>query len=126
MLLKVEFEDGKVEELFTDLNDVRGSRNLLLKAVGRDLTLVLKRRFNQIAAFSTFAALQQSAIGKMEALEGDFMGSYSLRVSANYRLVVKPRCQDLSAACLKRCDTLIIEGVIDYHGRGKKHNWLIP
>ena len=126
MLLKVEFEDGKVEELFTDLNDVRGSRNLLLKAVGRDLTLALKRRFNQIAAFSTFAALQQSAIGKMEALEVDFRGSYSLRVSANYRLVVKPRCQDLSTACLKRCDTLIIEGVIDYHGRGKKHNWLIP
>lgn len=55
----------------------------------------------------------------MESLEGDRKGAYSLRVSANYRLIVKPKTKDLSVESLKNCDTLTIEGVIDYHGKGK-------
>ncbi len=62
----------------------------------------------------------------MESLEGEYKGSYSLRVSANYRLIVRPKAGDLSAESLKKCDTLIIEGVIDYHGKGKKFSWIIP
>lgn len=62
----------------------------------------------------------------MEALAGDLKGSYSLRVSANYRLIVKPKTNDLSAESLGSCDTLIIEGVVDYHGKGKKNSWIIP
>ena len=77
-------------------------------------------------AFTSFSALQQSGIGKIESLEGDQKGSYSLRVSANYRLIVKPKTKDLSAESLKNCDTLIIEGVIDYHGKGRKFSWIIP
>ena len=81
---------------------------------------------NQIVSFSSFSALQLSGLGKMESLEGDLKGSYSLRVFANYRLLVKPKAKDLSAESLKSCDTLIIEGVIDYHGKGKKYSWIIP
>ena len=62
----------------------------------------------------------------MESLEADLKGSFSLRVSANYRLIVKPIAIDLCAGSLKNCDTLIIEGVIDYHGKGKKISWIIP
>ena len=98
----------------------------MMKEIGRDLTRSVKKRYDQMIAFSTFLSLQQSKIGKMESLDGDQKGSYSLRVSANYRLVVRPKTEDQSAESLKQCDTLIIEGVIDYHGRGKKHNWLIP
>lgn len=112
--------------MFDDLNDVRNSKNLMYKAIGKELTRAVKKRYNQMIAFSTFSALQQSSIGKPESLEGDLKGSYSLRVSANYRLVIKPLAEDYSAESLKQCDTLIIEGVIDYHGRGKKHNWIIP
>lgn len=65
-------------------------------------------------------------IGKKESLEGDRKGAYSLRVSANYRLIVKPKSEDLSVESLKNCDILIIEGVIDYHGKGKKCSWIIP
>ena len=62
----------------------------------------------------------------MESLKEDKKGSYSLRVSANYRLIVRPKSKDLSAESLKRCDTLTIEGVIDYHGKGKKFSWIVP
>lgn len=47
-------------------------------------------------------------------------------LSANYRIIIKPVSDDLSAESLKVCDTLIIEGVIDYHGKGSKHSWIIP
>ena len=96
------------------------------KAIGAELTRAVKKRYNQIVAFSSFSSLQQSGIGKLESLTGDLKGSYSLRISANYRLIVKPKAQDLSAESLRNCDTLIIEGVIDYHGKGKKVNWIIP
>lgn len=95
------------------------------KVIGAELTKAIKKRYNQIVAFSSFSTLQQSGIGKMESLEGDYKGSYSLRLSANYRLIVKPNTKDLSAESLKKCDTLIIEGVIDYHGKGKKFSWII-
>ena len=125
-VLYVEFENDKVKELFDDLNDVRHSKNLMTKEIGTELTKAVKKRYNQIAAFSSFSTLQQSGVGKMESLEGDRKGSYSLRISANYRLIVKPKAKDLSAESLKNCDTLIIEVVIDYHGKGKKFSWIIP
>ena len=125
-VLYIEFEDEKVKELFDDLNDVQGSKGLMKKTIGADLTKSVKKRYNQIISFSSFSALQLSGIGKMESLEGDRKESYSLRVSANYRLIVKPKSKDRSAESLKKCDTLIIEGVIDYHGKGTKYNWIIP
>lgn len=108
------------------MNDIRNSKNLMKKEIGAELTKAVKKRYNQIVAFTSFSALQQSGIGKMESLEGDRNGSYLLRVSANYRLIVKPKTKDLSTESLKSCDTLIIEGVIDYHGKGKKFSWIIP
>ena len=44
-------------------------------------------------------------------------------MSTNIRI---EETKDLSAESLKSCDTLIIEGVIDYHGKGKKFSWIIP
>lgn len=96
------------------------------KAIGAEMTKMVKKRYNQIVAFSSFGALQASGIGKLEALDGDLKGSYSLHLTANYRLIIKPKSRDRSAEALRKCDTIIIEGVIDYHGKGKKHNWIIP
>lgn len=125
-ILYIEYEDNRVKELFEDLNDVRNSKHLMQKKIGAVLTKAVKKRYNQIISFSSFFSLQQSGIGKMESLEGDLKESYSLRVSANYRLLVKPKTKDRSAESLRHCDTLIIGGVIDYHGKGKKYNWIIP
>lgn len=86
----------------------------------------VKKRYNQIISFSSFSALLLSGIGKMESLEGNWKGSYSLRVSVNFRLIVKPKSKDRGAESLKKCDTLIIKGVIDYHGKGTKYSWIIP
>ncbi len=69
-VLYIEFEDEKVKELFDDLNDVQGSKGLMKKTIGADLTKSVKKRYNQIISFSSFSALQLSGIGKMESLEG--------------------------------------------------------
>jgi proteic killer suppression protein/toxin YoeB len=125
-ILYVEFEDEKVKELFEDLNNVQGSKGLMKRVIGTELTKAVKKRYNQIVSFSSFSALQLSGIGKMESLAGDRKESYSLHISANYRLIVKPKSNDRSAESLKKCDTLIIEGVIDYHGKGTKYSWIVP
>lgn len=96
------------------------------RAIGAELTKAVKKRYNQIISFTSFFALQQSGIGRIESLEGNRSGSYSLTVSANFRLIIKPETDELSAENLKKCDTVIIEGVIDYHGKGSKCSWIIP
>lgn len=83
-----------------------GSKKLMKRAIGNELTRAVKRRYNQMISFSSFTALQQSRIGKMESLDGDRKGSYSLTVSANYRLIVKPKAKDLSAESLKNVTLL--------------------
>ena len=98
----------------------------MTKEVGAELAKALKKRLNQIVAFEYFGGLQSSALGKMESLLGDMHGDYSIRVTANYRLIVSPKSMDRSAEALKKCDTLTIKGVVDYHGKASKYNWLIP
>lgn len=126
LILNVEYEDKRVKILYDDLNDVIGSKGLMQKKIGVEMTRALKKRFNQILSFSSFSALFQSGLGKIEALSGNFKGLYSMTVSANYRLILRPLSDDLSPERLKQCDTVFIEGVVDYHGKGSKNNWIIP
>ena len=67
--------------------------------------------------FSDFD-LMKKKIGK------DFKGCYGINISGNIRLIVKPDVEILDPASLKKCDSVIIKGVMDYHGQ--KHEWLIP
>ncbi|MEG2013725.1 MAG: hypothetical protein RR063_11070 [Anaerovoracaceae bacterium] len=124
--MHVEYEDSKVQELFEDLNNVQSSKNLMQKEVGLEMTRAVKKKYNQVIAFSTFSELLKSRIGKMEPLSGDKEGNYSLHLSANYRLIIAPNTKDRSVEGLRICDTIIMKGVTDYHGKGAKNNWIIP
>ena len=124
--MNVEYGCPKVHELFEDLNDIHNSKNLMKREIGLEKTKAVKKKYNQIIAFSSFSALLESRIGKMESLSGDKEGNYSLRLTANYRLIVAAKTCDRSVEGLKACDTIIIKGVMDYHGKGAKNNWIIP
>lgn len=124
-VIKFEYEDERIKELFYDLNDIRCSRNLMRRQIGAELTRTVKKRYNEIEAHSNFSKLKQGP-GKIESLSGNLKGCFSIRLNANFRLVIKPKSYDLSAESLNNCDTVIIKGVIDYHGTGNKTNWLIP
>ena len=110
--------------LFYDLNDVSHSKRLLQKKIGLDLTVAIKKRYNQILSCSSFYEVIKNGFGKPEALKGNLKGYYSLRLDANNRLILRPKSSDLTAESLMKCDTVIVKGVIDYHGKG--NNWIIP
>ena len=57
--------------------------------IGMELAKEIKKRYNQVSAFPTFYSLQNSRIGKVEALTGEMKGHYSMHVDANYRLIMK-------------------------------------
>jgi plasmid maintenance system killer protein len=124
--LYVEYVDSKVKRIFEDMNDVQNSNILMIKEIGLELTKAVKKKYNQMIAFSSFSSLLESRIGKMEPLIGDKKGSYSLCLIANYRLIVAPNTDSRSIEGLRICDTIIIRGVMDYHGQGAKNNWIIP
>lgn len=54
----------------------------------------------------------------------EIKGCYGVSITGNIRLIVKPDVGGVDPATLMKCDSVIIKGVVDYHG--KKQEWLIP
>ncbi len=123
--LQIEYEDPNVKELFNDLGLIQDSKNLMKKRIGIELTKAVKKRYDQLKAANNFAIYLATGLGKPHSLLGDMLGCYEIHISANWRLIVRPVSDDTSAESLKKCDTLIIKGVMDYHGNGSSNNWLI-
>lgn len=120
----INYENNSVEKLFTDLCDVTNSKNLLLKKIGKDKTMAAKKRKNQIEAAPNFKSYLDLRLGKPHALHGDLEGLYAIEITADTRMIIRPVADDLSAEALSKCDTVIIKGILNYHGG--KNEWLIP
>lgn len=123
--MEIVFEDDSVRELFEDLCKVQGSKGLMTKQIGAKLTRLVKKRYDHLRAADTFFDFFTTGLGKPHLLT-NMDGCYGVHVDANWRLVVKPLVENLSSEMLKRCDRVQIEGVLDYHGKGAKNNWIIP
>ena len=82
------------------------------------LTVLLFFDLHKVSHFGDFLKL---GLGRPEQLTGYERIRYSLRVSANERLIIEPNAtQDT----IMICEEIEIEGVSDYHG--DKENWYIP
>ena len=123
--MQITYEDDSVRELFEDLCQIQMPKGLMKKLIGPELTRSVKKRFDQLKSADNFYIFQSTGLGKPHSLTG-MEGCYGVRVTANWRLVVKPVADDTSPEALKNCDTLQIKGVVDYHGKGEKNNWIIP
>jgi len=115
--MKIKYEKGSVEKYFNDIS-------LMNKKIGKDLTRGVKKRHNELAAANNFRIYLDTGLGKPHLLGGNLEGCYGINISRNVRLVVKPITESLDPASLEECDTVIIKGVLDYHGH--KNEWLIP
>lgn len=122
--MTITYEDGYIEELLTDLCDVANSRNLLQKKIGRDKTLIVKKRKIQMEAAPNYKSYLDYHIGNPHLLKGDLEGLYGIDINAHTRLIIKPVAEDLSAESLAKCDTVVLIGLVEYHGG--KNEWLIP
>jgi len=78
-----------------------------------------------LKAAKSFAIYLSTGLGKPHSLTGDKKNLYEVHITANWRLIILPVINNLSAESIKACDT-IIKGVMDYHGKGTNNNWLIP
>lgn len=115
--MKLNYENPSVGKYFNDFN-------LMNRKIGKDLIRTTKKRHNQLKAAANFSIYLSTGLGQPHPLYGNLKGCYGISVSSNVRLVVKPDAESLDPASLKKCDSVVIKGVMDYHGR--KHEWLIP
>jgi len=115
--VKFKYENRTVEKYFSDFE-------LMKKKIGKDLTRNTKKRCDQLKAAANFSIYLGVGLGKPHSLVGNLQEHYGITISDNIRLVVKPDVENLDPASLKKCDSVIIKGVMDYHGQ--KQEWLIP
>ncbi len=96
----------------------------LRKKIGLEFTRTTKKRIAQIKSSSNFYIYLQTGLGKPERLSGADSDKFSIHISGNVRLIVRPLTEGYDKEDLMKCESIFIEGVVDYHG--DKNNWLIP
>lgn len=115
--MEIEYSNVTVEKYFKDFN-------LMKKDKGADLAKATKKRYDQLKAAENFNIYLTTGLGKPHPLYGNLKGRYGINVTGNIRLVIKPHAESLDPISLKECKTIIIEGMMDYHGQ--KIEWIIP
>ena len=115
--LNLKYEKSSVEKYFENFD-------LMSKEKGKDLTRAVKKRYDQLKAAANFSIYLKTGLGKPHPLYENLKGCYGISVNGNIRLIIRPDVEGLDPDSLKRCDTVIIKGVMNYHG--KKHEWIIP
>ena len=117
------YENPKIQLLFTDLENVAGSKKRLQKQIGIDLARMSKTRMKQLKAARFFKNYLDNHIGNPHSLEGNLNTFYGVDLNAHIRLIIQPVPPDLSPEALKICEIVKIIGIVDYHGG--KNEWLI-
>ena len=117
------YENPKIQLLFSDLENVAGSKKLLQKQIGIDLARMSKTRMKQLKAARFFKNYLDNHIGNPHSLEGNLNTFYGVDLNAHIRLIIQPVPPDLSSEALKICEIVKIIGIVDYHGG--KNEWLI-
>lgn len=115
--MELKYRKPLVEKYFNNFN-------LMGRKKGQDIAKIVKRRCNQLKASDNFSIYLCTGLGKPHSLDDNLKGCYGISITGNLRLVVRPDVENLEPDSLKKCDSVIIEGVVDYHG--KKHEWIIP
>ena len=94
------------------------------KKCGMEITHAIKKRINQLSAAKNFSEYLSIGLGRPHLLSGDLNGLYAVSVTGNLRLILFPVSADSGSVSLIKCDTILIKGVLDYHGT--KNEWIIP
>lgn len=97
---------------------------LMKKKIGIDITRNTKKRCNEPKSAENSAIYLRTGLGKPHSFVDHLIGWYGIAVSGNIRLIVKPDMEKSDDASLEKRDSVIIRGLVDYHGR--KNEWLIP
>jgi Txe/YoeB family toxin of Txe-Axe toxin-antitoxin module len=113
----IEYESESVRKIFNDYE-------LMKKESGNDRARATKKRIDQLKASETFSIYLTTGLGKPHPLYENLKGYYGVTITGNVRLIVRPNAESIEPEVLKQCESVIIKGVMDYHG--SKNEWLIP
>ena len=111
-------------EFSAKLQKCIGNKAQYLTRKAGHLSKPIKLRIDQIRAAANYREYQPIGLGKPHLLDGDFEGCFAVNVSKNYRLIGRLCVEDLRPESLEQCDKVVLEGVVDYHG--KTSTWIIP
>ncbi|MDY6269272.1 MAG: hypothetical protein SPL39_09995 [Selenomonadaceae bacterium] len=112
--LKITYANQRIEKYFTDYTKMR-------KKIGLELTRSVKKHVDHLRAANCFEDFLRLRLGRPELLKGYKRPRYSIRVSANVRLIIE--LVDVEPDTIMICEAAEIEGVSDYHGG--KDNWYL-
>ena len=90
------------------------------KKLPADWVRTIKKHVDRLKAANSFGDYLKLNLGHPEPLKGNGIGKYSVRISGNVRLIIKP---DETNGALMICEVIEMEGIVDYHGG--KENWYI-
>ncbi|MGI6787236.1 MAG: hypothetical protein ACOX5X_01595 [Acholeplasmataceae bacterium] len=107
--MKIKYDNKKVQTLFEDFE-------LMAKNKGIKTTRMIKKRYNELLAATTFYEYRSYGLGKPHPLTQNKKGLYAVWVTNNIRLIIEPIAKDLSDEELMKCTEVIIKGAEDYHG----------
>lgn len=116
-MIRIDYEK-KVEKYFKD------DFELMKSKIGIEKTKSVKKIINRLKASNSFYVFVQLRLGNPHPLSGSKKEYYAVNVTANYRLIVRPVTESFSIEDLKKCDTVVVKGVEEYHGG--KDEWIIP
>ncbi len=112
--MQINYANSKVKKYFDDYSKLQ-------KKLNADWVRSIKKHLNNLRAADTFGDFLSLGLGRPELLEGYKRPRYSIRVSANVRLIVE---LDTTQDDVMECQEIEVEGVCDYHG--EKEEWYIP
>lgn len=94
------------------------------RKIGTQMAKAFKKRIIQIKASNNFSIFLKTGLGSPHPLSGNLEGYYGVNLTANFRLVIQPQTDSYDPKSLILCDTVIVKGVMDYHGG--KYKWICP
>lgn len=98
--MELQYADGDLERVCTE-------QRLMQKRLGADVAKALQLRIFELRATIDLELLLRGR-GRWEELRGDRVGQWSARLSANWRLIVEPKGDNV---------TVLVVEIIDYHRR---------
>lgn len=112
--LRITYVNKRVEKYFENYGEMR-------KKIPIEWVRTIKKHIGRLIAADTFGDFLKLDLGHPEALHGKDEGKWSIHVTGNVRLIIKPSNDGKSVMI---CEEIEMEGVVDYHGG--KESWYIP
>ena len=111
--MQIKYANSQVKKYFEDYGEMK-------KKLPLDWVRKIKKHIDRLKAAETFGEFLALGLGHPEPLRGNNAGKYSVRITGNVRLILKP---DDNGKAVVICEEIEVEGVVDYHG--SKESWYI-